>query len=56
MSAPQQLQCREVAGLLVFYACGETSEQENALIETHLAACAASVPRSLPRSAGCTNP
>ena len=40
MSAPQPLPCREVAGLLVFYACGETSEQENALIETHLAACA----------------
>jgi len=39
MSAPQQSQCREVAGLLVFYSCGETSEQENALIETHLAAC-----------------
>jgi HEAT repeats len=41
MSAPQQLQCREVAGLLVFYACDETSEQENALVETHLAACSA---------------
>jgi hypothetical protein len=41
MSAPQQLQCREAAGLLVFYACGETSEQENALVETHLAACSA---------------
>jgi hypothetical protein len=41
MSAPQQLQCREVAGLLVFYACGETSEQENAMVETHLAACTA---------------
>ena len=39
MSAPQQSQCREVAGLLVFYSCGETSEPENALIETHLAAC-----------------
>ncbi|MGH9454768.1 MAG: hypothetical protein ACRD2O_12450, partial [Terriglobia bacterium] len=39
MSAPQPLQCKEVAGLLVFYACRETSEQENALIETHLAAC-----------------
>jgi hypothetical protein len=39
MSAPQQSQCREVAGLLVFYSCGETSEQENALIEKHLAAC-----------------
>jgi hypothetical protein len=40
MSAPQPLHCKEVAGLLVFYSCGETSEQENALIETHLAACA----------------
>ena len=39
MSAPQQSQCRDVAGLLVFYSCGETSEQENALIEKHLAAC-----------------
>ncbi|MGB2671260.1 MAG: HEAT repeat domain-containing protein [Candidatus Acidiferrum sp.] len=39
MSAPQQFACKEIAGLLVFYACGETSEQENALIETHLAAC-----------------
>jgi hypothetical protein len=39
MSTPQQSRCREVAGLLVFYSCGETSEQENALIETHLAAC-----------------
>jgi hypothetical protein len=41
MSAPLQFQCREAAGLLVFYACGETSAQETALIETHLAACAA---------------
>jgi anti-sigma factor RsiW len=41
MSALQQFQCREAASLLVFYACGETSEQETALIETHLAACAA---------------
>jgi hypothetical protein len=39
MSAPQQFQCKEVAGLLVFYACGETTEQENTLVETHLAAC-----------------
>jgi len=35
------MHCKEVAGLLVFYACGETSEQENALIESHLATCAA---------------
>jgi hypothetical protein len=41
MSATQQFQCREAASLLVFYACGETSEQETALIETHLAACSA---------------
>jgi len=40
MSAPLRFQCKEAAALLVFYACGETSEQENALIETHLAACA----------------
>jgi hypothetical protein len=39
MSAPQQFQCKEVAGLLVFYACSETTEQENTLVETHLAAC-----------------
>jgi len=41
MSTRQQLACQEVAGLLVFYSCGETSEQENSQIETHLAACAA---------------
>lgn len=40
MSAPLQFQCKEAAGLLVFYACGETSAQETALIEAHLAACA----------------
>jgi hypothetical protein len=39
MSAPQQFQCKEVAGLLVFYACSETTERENTLVETHLAAC-----------------
>ncbi|MHB8610684.1 MAG: HEAT repeat domain-containing protein [Candidatus Acidiferrales bacterium] len=39
MSAPPKLHCKEVAGLLVFYTCGETNEQETALIETHLAAC-----------------
>lgn len=38
MSVPQ---CHEVGALLVFYACRETSEQETARIETHLAACAA---------------
>jgi hypothetical protein len=41
MSAPQPLHCKEVAGLLVFYSCGETNAEENALIETHLSACAA---------------
>jgi hypothetical protein len=41
MSAPLQFQCKEAAPLLVFYACGETNERETALIETHLAACAA---------------
>jgi hypothetical protein len=41
MSAPQPFQCKEVAALLVFYACGETSERENALIGTHLRACPA---------------
>jgi HEAT repeat protein/putative zinc finger protein len=40
MRAPLQFQCKEAAALLVFYACGETSERENTLIETHLAACA----------------
>jgi HEAT repeats/Putative zinc-finger len=41
MSAPQQTQCKEVAALLVFYACEETSAQEKARIEKHLAGCAA---------------
>jgi anti-sigma factor RsiW len=41
MIAPQQFRCKEVAALLVFYACGETSEPETVLIETHLLACAA---------------
>jgi hypothetical protein len=39
MSSPQQFQCKEVAGLLVFYACGETTEQETNLVQTHLATC-----------------
>ena len=39
MSAPQPFHCKEAASLLVFYACGETTEQETALVETHLAAC-----------------
>jgi len=41
MRAPQPFQCKEAAPLLVFFACGETSERENALIETHLAVCTA---------------
>jgi HEAT repeat protein/putative zinc finger protein len=41
MSKPRQFQCKDAAALLVFYACGETSAQENTLIESHLAACAA---------------
>jgi len=40
MSAPLQ-QCKQVGGLLVFYACGETNEQETALITKHLAECPA---------------
>ena len=40
MSAPNHLQCKDVAGLLVFHTCGETSEQERALVERHLAECA----------------
>ncbi|MGA2097490.1 MAG: HEAT repeat domain-containing protein [Candidatus Acidiferrum sp.] len=41
MSAPQKQVCKDVAALLVFYACAETSAHENAQIEKHLAACAA---------------
>jgi hypothetical protein len=40
MRTPQPFDCREAAALLVFYACRETSEEENALIEAHLASCA----------------
>jgi len=32
--------CKDVAELLVFYACGEINEQERAAIEKHLASCA----------------
>ena len=39
MSAPQPFRCKEAAALLAFYSCGETTEQETALVETHLAAC-----------------
>ncbi len=41
MSASQPFRCKDVRALLVFFACGETSEQENAFIETHLAGCPA---------------
>jgi hypothetical protein len=33
--------CEQVAPLLVFYACGELEESEQALVQQHLAACAA---------------
>jgi hypothetical protein len=39
MSAPQPFRCKEAAALLVFYSCGETTEQETTLVEMHLAAC-----------------
>ena len=39
MSAAPGLSCKEVGGLLVFYACGETNEQETAQIAGHLAVC-----------------
>lgn len=39
MSVLPNPQCKQVAGLLVFYTCGETNEQENQQIETHLAVC-----------------
>ena len=41
MSSREKLRCRDVASLLVFYACEETSEQEREQIEAHLAQCAA---------------
>lgn len=41
MSGLQEAQCKEIAGLLVFYTCGETNEQENKGIEAHLALCEA---------------
>jgi hypothetical protein len=41
MSKAFQMNCKEVSGLLVFYACGETNEQETKQIEVHLASCAA---------------
>src|SRR5258708_35554676 len=33
--------CEQVAPLLVFYACGELDDSEQALVHQHLAACAA---------------
>jgi hypothetical protein len=41
MSALHKMDCKEVSALLVFYACEETSEQENARIEKHLGSCTA---------------
>jgi hypothetical protein len=41
VSMPRQLPCKEIASLLVFYSCSETSERENSQIEAHLAACPA---------------
>jgi len=41
MSASQTQYCKDIGALLVFYACEETSEQENARIEKHLAECPA---------------
>lgn len=39
MSAPESRICREIGALLVFYTCGETSEQETQRIEKHLEHC-----------------
>jgi len=39
--ADWQNACEQVAPLLVFYTCGEADEKEAALIEQHLAVCAA---------------
>jgi len=41
MTGSREFACKEVAALLVFYACAETNEQENRRIETHLAVCVA---------------
>ncbi len=41
MSAELKNNCEQIAPLLVFYACGETDDHERALIEQHLASCAA---------------
>ena len=40
MSPAELRGCKEVGALLVFYACGETNEQETARVEKHLAECA----------------
>ncbi len=39
MNAHESLRCRDVAPLLVFYVCDETSDQERRQVEAHLAAC-----------------
>jgi hypothetical protein len=36
----EQRPCQEIGRLLVFYVCGETSAEENARIDKHLAECA----------------
>ncbi len=41
MNADESLRCRDVAPLLVFYVCDETSDQERRQVEAHLAACEA---------------
>jgi Putative zinc-finger len=41
VSPAEPRMCKEVGALLVFYACGETNEQESTRVEKHLAACAA---------------
>lgn len=40
MSPRGQIRCQDIAPLLVFYACEETSEQERERIEAHLTQCA----------------
>jgi len=40
-SIEKNVKCKDVAPLLVFYACDEISESERELVETHLANCKA---------------
>jgi len=40
VSPAEARSCKEVGALLVFYACGETDEQENQKIDKHLGECA----------------